>query len=370
MSRTQWETRLTETLRARRTSVPADVHQDIEGMLASLPERGELPRRRSRRRQAGLATAAAGMAAILLLFFAGSSSFAETVKHKLQSIFWASGDPALMQGGIADRETALAEAADKSYALRIHEAMYDGQRLSLSYSVSQPGGIPRSRWVRPDFRLDAATKAAYPGILFTDSGGLQEGVKTGIVNYYFTGKAPERFTLKVAVPGMAVFDDPAQQKVISGDWSFELPIEKTGQTTKELGGLPAAADGDVRFQAKQVRVASNSTLWRLYWEYPSKLLPNALDDDAPRYDVIYDIEADDRKLTAALNEKSGGRLRQAGDYVEGFNYAAATLVTEQLPQGVRDVTITPVLREWSKDAKAGYTEKPLTDFVLRMHVRE
>lgn len=369
MHRTEWEKELADKLRTS-SVVPADVHEGIESLLANLPQGGRSEKRRSRRPWAIVATAAA---AVLVAggasLFAGSDSFAETVKMKLQSIFAASGNPALMQEGQAGEMGVLLEKSDKSYTLRVHEAMFDGQRLSFSYSVMRPEGFPKELWVRPVFELDPSIKKEYPGIVMTDSGETQGDAKTGIVNYYFSGKAPDELLLKIRVPALAVFDDPGDQKLLPGDWSFQLPVAKQGEPVRELTGLPKADDEDVHFEAARVRTASRSTLWTFHWEYPNSWLPNPIREEDPRYNIRYVIEAGGTRLTyISLNTGGSGRLKKQGKVVEGFRYRTDTLVTEQLPKGATEATVTPILRTWTKDNPAGYTEKPLEPFVLRIPV--
>jgi len=368
MHRTEWEKELADKLR-RSSVVPADVHEGIEGLLAGLPHRGRSEKRRSRRPWAIVATAAA---AVLVAggasLFAGSDSFAETVKMKLQSIFATSGNPALMQEGQAGEMGVLLEKSDKSYTLRVHEAMFDGQRLSFSYSVMRPEGFPKEKWVQPTFELDPSINKEFPGIVITDSGATQGDAKTGIVNYYFTGKAPDELLLKVKVPAIAVFEDPDDPQRLSGDWSFQLPVAKQGEPVRELTGLPKADDEDVHFEAARVRTASRSTLWTFHWEFPNSWLPNPMLEEGPRSSIHYDIEAGGQRLVVSLDSNSNGRLKKQGKVVEGFRYRTDTLVTEQLPKGATEATVTPILRTWTKGDPAGYTEKPLEPFVLRIPV--
>lgn len=369
MHRTEWEKELANKLR-RSSVVPADVHEGIESLLADLPRGGRPEKRRSRRPWAIVATAAA---AILVAggasLFAGSDSFAETVKMKLQSIFAASGNPALMQEGQAGEMGILLEKSDKSYTLRVHEAMFDGQRLSFSYSVMRPEGFPKEKWVQPTFELDPSIKKEFPGIVMTDSGATQGDAKTGIVNYYFPGKAPDELLLKIKVPAIAVFEDPDVPQRLSGDWSFQLPVAKQGEPVQELTNLPKAEDGDVYLEAARVRTASRSTLWTFHWEFPDSWLPNPMLEEGPRSSIHYEIEAGGTRISnVSLKSGSNGRLKKQGKVVEGFRYRTDTLVTEQLPKGATEATVTPILRTWTKDNPAGYTEKPLEPFFLRIPI--
>ncbi|QHW31050.1 DUF4179 domain-containing protein [Paenibacillus rhizovicinus] len=377
MNRMDGDERLADMLRNNRPAVPAQVHEGIERRLASLPERNGMPKRRGEPKRRIMRTWVAAATGIMLLagamlLFNGTSSFAATLKEKLHSIFVDSGDPALMVEGSKDELGILFEKTDHDYTIRVHEAMFDGQRLSLSYSLSHPGGIPKSLWVRPAFQLDAAMKQMFPGIVGTDGGGIQGDSKIGVVNYYFLGstQAPDKLKLNIDVKGIAIFEDPAKQRLLSGDWSFQLPVEKKGEPVRNVAAakLPAVIDEDVHFAVKQVRTASRSTLWRFYWTYPSSLQPNVPGKGTPKYDVRYQITAAGKEMTAALDYKSGGRLKKDGQVVNGMSYEDDTLVTEQLPEDATEVTITPILRTWNANGSSGYKETPLKAFVVRVPV--
>lgn len=366
MKRTEWDERMAETMRKELSAVPTEAHRAIEELLARLPERGRTTRR-SKRSWTLLASALIVLIGAATVF-SGNSSFAKTVKQKLHSIFSEIGDPALQEEGRQEMGV-LAERTDKSYTLKVHETIYDGQRLSISYSVSKPDGIAESLWVQPIFQLGASMKAETPGLIGTDSGALRGQEKIGIVNYYFTGNAPEAFMLDVEVSEIAVFEDPSDQNLLPGDWSFRIPVEKQGEPAVEIEDLPTAAAQDVLFEARQVRLASRSTLWKLAWEYPGDLLPNAFDDNAPRYGMRYVIQAGGKEMTIAMTSQNGGNLTKGEPGKSGIRYSEITLVTEQIPQGAAEATITPVLTAWNQDGDADYTETPLESHVLKVRLQ-
>ncbi|XID91943.1 DUF4179 domain-containing protein [Paenibacillaceae bacterium WGS1546] len=366
MKRTEWDERMAEAMRKELTAVPTEAHRAIEDLLARLPERGRTTRRS--RRSWTLAASALIVLIGASTVFAGNSSFAETVKQKFQSIFSEIGGPALQSEGRQEMGV-LAERTDHSYTLKVHETIYDGQRLSISYSVSKPEGIAESLWVQPKFELGASMKAETPGVIGTDSGALRGQEKIGIVNYYFTDKAPDAFMLDVEVPAIAVFEDPSDQRLLPGDWSFRIPVEKQGEPVAEIEALPKATAQDVRFEARQVRLASRSTLWKLVWEYPSELRPNALIDSAPRYGMRYVIQAGDKEMTIAMSSQSSGYLTKGKRGKDSIRYSTTTLVTEQLPQGTTEATITPVLIAWNQDGDSGYTETALESYVLKVRLQ-
>ncbi|MBO7748960.1 DUF4179 domain-containing protein [Paenibacillus sp. MWE-103] len=371
MKRTDWDGRLAAKLRVDSQAVPTDIHKDIEQVLAGLPERTKMPRRgRTPLRRSWIA--AVTVIAVLvsaMLLFNDTNSFAAALKARLHSIFVESGDPALMSVNESNEMGNLAERTDHGYTIRIHEAMFDGQRLSVSYSVSHPGGIPKSLWVRPAFQLDESIKQAFPGLISTDSGGIRDDTKIGIVNYYFVGAAPppDELTLKVDVKGIALFDDPAKQQILPGDWSFQIPVVKQGRKLQDIASLPTVADKNVSFEVKQVRLGTKSTLWRLNWIYPSKLQPDPLVKGNPRYTMRYVITASGHELTSVMEVTNSGRYKKDGQLVDGMNYEGVTLVTEQLPDEANEVTITPILRKWdSMPASSGFIEIPLKSFAVKV----
>ncbi|MWC30022.1 DUF4179 domain-containing protein [Paenibacillus sp. MMS18-CY102] len=380
MKRTEWDNQLSDRLRKQRRDVPAEIHEGIERVLASLPERewemgGNTKPRRLYRSWVAAASALLLLAGSMFIF-TGSNSFAEAVKQKLHSIFYDSGTPALVEEGKNQNGEmgVLLEKSDKGYTLRVHEIMYDGQRLSLSYSLAKQVGKPQSQWIKPIFKLDASMKKGNPNIIGTDSGNAGGDEKLGIVNYYFTGDAPEQFNLKINVPALVFdFHDVAKQSLYQGNWSFEIPVKKKGEPLREVAKaeLPKADDQGVHFEVRQVRMASRSTLWRLYWEYPSELRPSPLLKGTPRYGMNYVLEAAGKKLTVSLDYTSGGRVQRDGKVVDGMMYEMAMFVTEQLPKGVKEVTVTPILLKITQGAKLNkpnFVETPLQSFVLKVPI--
>jgi hypothetical protein len=367
MRRTILDEQLTDMLRGQRKEVPQDVHDRIAQFLSSLPDR-----RTSRRRQTWSALALA--CAVLLvacasLFVTSSNSFAETIRLKLQSIFFEYGDPGRVQEQNNTDKDILKEVKDKGYTLRIHEVMFDGMRLSFSYSLAHDDRIPQKVWVVPAFQMDGTLKQDYPGIVMTDSGGIRGDQKTGIVNYYFTGSSPENFTLKIKLNQIAIFDDPSNQQMTNGNWNFQIPVERKGQVKDNVLTAPLGMDrDDTQFQVVRIRTAERSTLWNFRWEFPEKLVPNALNDDEPRYDIKYAMIADGHIMNfITFDSREHGRLRRNGEPVPGRHYSTDMLVTEMLPERAKEVTITPILRTGIKSATSGlwsYTEKRLDEFTV------
>jgi hypothetical protein len=118
---------------------------------------------------------------------------------------------------------------DKGYTLLIHNYYFDGQSLNIQYSMKHTNQISESQWVKqsvkPNFTLDVSTIKAVPGIA-TDSGVTL--AKNGTIKYYFieSSPPPDYFLLSVNVNQLVLSDDQAQQDLLTGDWSFQIPVEK------------------------------------------------------------------------------------------------------------------------------------------------
>ncbi|MFX3631409.1 MAG: DUF4179 domain-containing protein [Candidatus Pristimantibacillus sp.] len=367
MKQSPWDEQIAYTLRKERSEVPEAVHQSIERLLANLPERKTFSRRS---RLKPTIAAAVILIVVSTIVYASPNSYAEALRNKLQSIFQQSGDPSLNPAEGNQEMAILKEITDQNYTIRIHEVMFDGLRLSFSYSVTHPDGISSQFWVAPQFQLDEALKKEVPGIIGTDSGSTQGGEKVGIVNYYFTGSSPDQLTLKLHVDGIAIFDDPSRQNTIPGNWDFELPVESNKVSSKDLASdLPLLISKDeVQFELKSVRLAARSAMWQFRWEFPEVLLPNPFEKNAPIYGIVYEISAGGKKLNVVSDlSRNSGRLTKDGQVVKGRHFSTSLLVTGPLPEGTTEVTITPVWRVMNKGASE-YVDTLLTSYKITVPI--
>ncbi|MGN7762484.1 ATP-binding protein [Paenibacillus sp. 22594] len=232
---TVFETRFSvSALHQAYAAVPEEADNEIKQIPTALPEQALAPQqKRSPQQKSLFQSNAAAVSMIVLLvcalvLFSVKNSFTSALLVNLHSIFFESDDPLLMPTSGNDEMALITGKTDKGYTLLIHNYLFDGQRLILQYSMKYSGGIPESQWVKqsvkPAFQLDSSTKQAVPGIT-TDLGVML--AKNGTINYSFTGTPPpDQFMLKVNVNSIVLFDDPAEEHMLTGDWSFQIPVEK------------------------------------------------------------------------------------------------------------------------------------------------
>ncbi len=354
MNTNELDDRFVRALSPDQNQMPPELKEEVEALLLRLPERTAI----KPRKWTTIKIAAASLFLVLVLggtAVLSSPALAEAVKLKWQSIFEQSGDPALIPEIKENEMDVLTEVTDAGYTLRIHEAMYDGIRLTLSYSLSHAEGIPAYSWADPQFTLDKSLDQSYPGIVMADSSKAWGEQKTGFIQYYFTGQAPDEFMLKMDLRSILIHDSSNREETVEGDWSFELPFTKNGNVSDTIVKIPEPIQHDkIMFKIDYIKTAERSTAWKLRWEYPQELRPDAFNDYAPRYEIQYQIMVDGHALERFnLNDSAGGRLKTNDKPVTGRYYAEHTLVTEALPQAFKKIVVTPVLHARTKDKETG-----------------
>ncbi|WP_341482762.1 ATP-binding protein [Paenibacillus auburnensis] len=210
-------------------AVTEEVHNETGRLPAALPDQGQVTKQRISSQPPRLfQSSVAALSMIVLLvsavvFFSVKNSFTSTLLVNLEG----NSDPGLMPTSDSNEMVLITGKTDKGYTLLLHQYLFDGQNLIIQYSMRHSNITSESQWVKqsvkPTFQLDSSTIQAVPGI-FTDSGVTL--AKSGTLNYSFKGTPPpDKFMLKVNVKELVVFDDPAQQRILAGDWSFQIPVE-------------------------------------------------------------------------------------------------------------------------------------------------
>lgn len=232
---TWFETRFpTSGLTQAHAVVPEEVRSNTEREAAVLPEQGLTQKQKISPRQRPLfRSKAAAVSMIVLLvcavaLFSFNNSFTSALMVKLHFIFSEDSDQVLMPTSGNNEMVLITGITDKGYTLLLQDYLFDGQRLIIRYSMKHSNLISESQWVKqsvkPTFQLDASTKQAVPGIT-TDSGVMLD--KNGTINFTFNGTPPpDKFLLKINVNELILSDEQAQQHTLTGDWSFQLPVEK------------------------------------------------------------------------------------------------------------------------------------------------
>ncbi|OMF86281.1 ATP-binding protein [Paenibacillus sp. FSL R7-0273] len=228
---TWFETRFpTSGIHQAHEAAPDEVHNEIERVPTVIPKRGLTPQQRIFPRKQGIFQSrvpAVSMIVLLIcavVLFSVKNSFTSPLMVKLD----ANSDPALMPASENDMMTSIGGKTYKGYTLLIHQYMFNGQNLIIQYSMKHSNEISQSQWmkqsVKPTFELDPSTVQAVPGIT-TDAGVMLD--KNGTINFTFNGTPPpDKFLLKINVNELILSDEQAQQHTLTGDWSFQLPVEK------------------------------------------------------------------------------------------------------------------------------------------------
>ncbi|WP_410771743.1 DUF4179 domain-containing protein [Fontibacillus sp. BL9] len=369
----EWMKKSFERLRG---SVPDPVRDTIERTLNELDFQ---PPRRVRRptkiRAAKAIVLATGTFLILAcLLFAESNTFADTLKPWLRSIFMNMGDRGLSVTETKGDLPILAEATDQGYTLRIHEVVFDGLRLTFSYSLNAVAGFQKSQTVSPSFQLDPEFKASLPPVLMSDSGGSWEDGKVGIVNYYFNGNIPDRFMLKMRVPQLAITDTGAVSsdlpgQVLSGNWNFALQVEKKGSVkASDYGDDYLKTSEGVTFQAINARSAPRSSEWNLRLEYPAKWDEANVYNEKYRYGLKFKILAgpEQEELIIVTQSSKGGIMDRTLPREQWVRRSDYVLFTEPVPEQSTSVTIIPVLMKFPLDENQSYTEQQIDSLTIEL----
>lgn len=120
---------------------------------------------------------------------------------------------------------------DNGVRVAIHEILYDGARISVSYSIEATSGEYKGENLDPfvfDMKVDGKRP---PGYGF--SGGSKDK-KVGnryvkVQNIDLNKALPDKFTLDLTIQELLRTEHDRLRR-IKGNWAFTLPIEKTGET--------------------------------------------------------------------------------------------------------------------------------------------
>lgn len=376
-----------------RSSVPTEVKNRIEATLSDLDStvanppsmnRQRKPNRRIYRTRYKIITLLAGTCLLIssLWFINNGSSFADQLKPWIQSIFAKFGDSGLAdiypdEGGnlVANADLPLlTEIEDQGYTLRIHESMYDGMRLSFSYSLLSNSELFPSQYVIPSFQLDPEFKKTAPSAIKADFGGNVEDGKIGIVNYLFASELPEDFIIKIQVPklGIQSMDEDTPYKIVTGNWNFEIPITKQGSVTQnKYGDKYTRSSTGVTFQAIQSRLASRSSEWSFQLEYPDEWArKNAFGENEEftyglKFKLLTDQNSELSLITRSDHSKIVDRTIPMEQWMLRTN---VQLFAEPVPVGVSSVTIVPILMKFPRISDEEYSEQAIDELTLELPV--
>ncbi len=124
----------------------------------------------------------------------------------------------------------LTGKTDQNFTILIHEYFFNEKEITVRYSMQynplRPADLKRAqKSITPVFRLDDSVKQAVPGMDGVDLG--KKLYKNGVIRYSFGGKKPpDNFKLKVAIHQLVLVDDQGKEATVTGNWSFEVPVER------------------------------------------------------------------------------------------------------------------------------------------------
>ncbi|MDR0271491.1 DUF4179 domain-containing protein [Paenibacillus sp.] len=378
MKRSVLDERIKGNMHKSLRPIPDEVRRRIDETL------DELPHDRAHRRRDGvrMGKVVAGFAACVLLALSitvlSKSTFADTIKPWVHSIFSWMGDGGLVSDKNDSEGTmlpVLAQIEDKGYILKIHETSFDGMRLSFSYSLEKKESVwSKDVHVIPDFKLDAAIKQLDPAVLKSDSGGVLNQGKAGIVNYFFQAKLPQKFKLQVHVPVLGVVDtnsDTAGQQMVLGNWDFAVDIQQTGgDIASDILQESAAREyQQVRFGVVQSRFSDTASEWKLHWETPWSLIEANRKAEKTSYGIRYLIKADGKPLNIVTSMNSSRIKDRKLPENQWSQLEDVCLYSEPVPTEAEKVMIVPVLMKFPVHPEDGdYAEQELDQLAVEIPV--
>ncbi len=313
MKETSMDRRLRRHLSEQREEVPAVVRRGIDDALARLEPAYSVPRRK-RRSIRRLAAAIALTASIggVAIWHAAPTSLAYAILPWIESIFAQFGDDGLREPNAAsDKPEFVTERSDRGYALRIRETMFDGMRLSFSYSIEREDGIPTGELVIPDFQTGEAFGELGVQAMKFDSGRTVGDDGVGIVTYFVSEGLPESFELPLSVRQLGVHEGAGvPYRIVSGDWDLTAAFRREGDVQSRQWEPSLLHDAeDIRIELLSVRLSESATHWRFRLTQPLNESPFEADRTEVRYRFRFRQAADNDLAVIGSSTISGREMR-------------------------------------------------------------
>jgi len=364
---------LKSKLSAQGVVISREVKERIDLTLRSLPEQSihTNPRRLSRFRIAWISIAAACCMVVFSVFAMNQSTFADQVKPWIQSIFGWMGDKGLSSNPVSQPHRSelpvLVEKEDQGYILRVHEASFDGMRLSFSYSLGKTDGeLPKETFAIPSFQLDDSIRKLDPQVVKSDSSAPLDSEKVGIVNYFFTAEIPDQLHLLVHVPEIVLTDGlPTGQSVKRGDWGFALEIARSGTGVQKSNRAAYTHEWNkISIGVDRIRQSAHAAEWHVNLKLPRSKVDEVMRLDRVRYGLKYNIVLPSGMLLASVTETGSSRIEDRTlPRAQWMHEEQRRIWTEPVPAGVALVKIVPVLMTFNGEAS---TEKELTSLQVEV----
>lgn len=120
---------------------------------------------------------------------------------------------------------------DNGVKVTFHEILYDGARISVSYTIEATSGMYKGKNL--DFfafvmKVDGQDLTSY-GFSGGSNDKKIENQYLKVQNIDLNKSLPEKFTLSLSVYELLQVDDIAGKR-IKGNWAFSFPVEKKGES--------------------------------------------------------------------------------------------------------------------------------------------
>lgn len=256
-----------------------------------------------------------------------------------ESIFQFLGDGGLKGAAIEDKQDIQQQQSDNGISMEIKEAVYDGMRLSISYSIKSED--PIKNFSAQGINLHFPNVGRLIGGR-TSSNQFTQVSENEVIGYsmftYAVSDMPDKFKADFLYKGTMNNGQEQNFKFI-----FNVPIKKISEIKKVAFTKKASYQGE-ELLLKQVILSPISTAIKLQHKEPYQ---NELEDE---WLTIRLLDQEDRVIKEVSNSSSGGwggtQIKQDKRW---YSLKEATLLFEPLDEEVEDLKIQLFKHKSNKD---------------------
>ncbi|MFC0418904.1 DUF4179 domain-containing protein [Cytobacillus solani] len=246
-----------------------------------------------------------------------------------ESIFQFLGDGGLKGAATKDKQNIQQQQSENGISMEIQEAVYDGMRLSISYSIKSEE--PIKNFSSYDINLHFPNVGRLIGGR-TSSNQFTQVSEHEVIGYsmftYAVSDMPDEFKADFLYKGTINNRQEQNFKFI-----FKIPIKKTPEIKKVAFTKKASYEGE-ELTLKQITLSPISTAIKLQHKEPYQ---NKLEDD---WLTIRLLDQEDRVIKEVSNSSSGGwggtQIKQDNRW---YSLREATLLFEPLDKEVEELKI-------------------------------
>ncbi|TCJ01009.1 DUF4179 domain-containing protein [Cytobacillus praedii] len=246
-----------------------------------------------------------------------------------ESIFQFLGDGGLKGAATEDKQDIQQQQREGGITMEIKEAVYDGMRLSISYSIKSED--PIKNFSSHDINLHFPNVGRLIGGR-NSSNQFTQVSEHEVIGYsmftYAVSKMPDEFKADFLYKGTINNRQEQNFKFI-----FKVPIKMTPEIKKVAFTKKASYEGE-ELTLKQITLSPISTAFKLQHKEPYQ---NKLEDD---WLTIRLLDQEDRVIKEVSDSSSGGwggtQIKQDNRW---YSLREATLLFEPLDEEVKDLKI-------------------------------